>query len=111
MSGNKGTGGTTFTVYGYKDVMNQLENNKIPFNIRRNGIDRIVLFQSKSYLLYYDKEQKNYVVSNESNRIDLIGRAADKLFKPNEEKRKVFVSKYLVHAIKWMFTHIVTYQY
>lgn len=110
MSGDKGNG-TSFVVYGYNDVMNQLENNKIPFNVRRNGIDRVVLFQSKSYLLYYDKEQKNYVISEESNRIDLIGRATDKIFKPREEKRKVVVSKDLIPAIKWMFMHIVTYQY
>lgn len=110
MSGDKNSG-TVFKIYGYNSVINQLENNKIPSNIRRTEIDRVVLFQSKSYLLYYDVEQKNYVISNESGRFNLIGRAVDKLFNPSEEKKKVVTSKSLISAIEWMFRSIVTNYY
>lgn len=59
-------------------------------------------------LLYYDKEQKNYVISEESNRIDLIGRFANKVFGGD---KVIFTSRNLLDSIRYMFKSIVTYYY
>lgn len=111
MSGDKGNG-TTFIIFSLKTVLNQITGDKIPFNIRRpEGLRRVVIMYAGQYKLYYDCDKKIYVVSQEEDRVNLIGRAIDKLFNPKESDKVRYSSHSLSDAITWIFKSIVTYYY
>ena len=107
MSGDSGNG-TTFTLYGAESILKQITGEKIPFNVRRTGKKRAVLFMSRNYVLYYDVDRNEYVMSEEANRMDLIGRFANKVFGGD---KVIFTSRNLLDAIRYMFKSIVTYYY
>lgn len=111
MSGEKGNG-TTFIIFSLNTVLDQITGNSIPFNIRRpKGLKRAVIMYVGQYKLYYDCDKKNYVVSQEEDRTNLIGRAIDKLFYPKESDKIKYTSNSLSNAINWIFKSIVTYYY
>lgn len=111
MSGDKGNG-TTFIIFSLKTVLDQITGDKIPFNIRRpEGLRRAVIMYVDQYKLYYDCDKKIYVVSQEEDRTNLVGRALDKLFHPKESDKVRYSSHSLSDAITWIFKSIVRYYY
>lgn len=111
MSGDKGNG-TSFLIYSLNTVLEQLNEGKVPFNIRKpEGLRRAVLMFVSQYKLYYDCDKKIYIISDEQDRFNLVGRAIDKLFHPKESDKIIYSSHSLLDAISWLFKSIVTYYY